>query len=212
MSMSIEQIQNLLSYLGYYKGKVDGISGPLTEEATEKFQNAYNTAGYGKLDVDGVAGINTQNALPNAVYKGLFASNNTTNVTNNTISKPIINTNTNTNTQLWNGSKYFTASEFTCKCGCGTNNMNKNLIKAADKMRQDLGPCIVTSGHRCVTHNAKVGGVANSRHLQGKAMDFYIRGLTSNQTLNYIKENFIKKGIIRYAYAINDRCVHMDVT
>jgi uncharacterized protein YcbK (DUF882 family) len=52
-----------------------------------------------------------------------------------------------------------------------------------------------------------VGGVSNSRHLEGKAMDFSIRGKTSAQVLAYVQ----KQPEIRYAYAIDGSYVHMDI-
>ena len=86
--------------------------------------------------------------------------------------------------------------------------MEEKLIRKAEEVRKHFGkPVIVTSGRRCATHNAKEGGVSNSRHLSGKAMDFKIEGKTSEQILAYVQ----KLSGIRYAYAINERCVHMDV-
>ena len=47
------------------------------------------------------------------------------------------------------------------------------LVRKADALRAHLGvPIHVSSGVRCKSHNAAVGGVSNSRHLTGKAMDF----------------------------------------
>ena len=68
-------------------------------------------------------------------------------------------------------------------------------------------PCIVSSGIRCKSHNQKVGGVADSRHLSGKAMDFRIQGKTALETLSLVQ----KLPGVRYAYAIDRNYVHMDV-
>ena len=38
MAMTMRQVQNLLQYLGYYDGRVDGINGPLTEQAVAAFR------------------------------------------------------------------------------------------------------------------------------------------------------------------------------
>ena len=54
--MTIQQIQNLLQYLGYYTIRVDGISGPGTEQAVKDFQDAEG------LEADGIPGKLTQAA------------------------------------------------------------------------------------------------------------------------------------------------------
>jgi uncharacterized protein YcbK (DUF882 family) len=51
------------------------------------------------------------------------------------------------------------------------------------------------------------GGVANSRHIKGTAMDFCIRGLPSSIVLPYVQA----QKEVRYAYAIDGSYVHMDV-
>jgi uncharacterized protein YcbK (DUF882 family) len=86
--------------------------------------------------------------------------------------------------------------------------MNETLIRVADRVREHFGkPITVSSGRRCANHNARVGGVANSRHLSGKAMDFCVSGKSASQVLEYVQ----KQPEIRYAYAIDDSYVHMDV-
>jgi uncharacterized protein YcbK (DUF882 family) len=86
--------------------------------------------------------------------------------------------------------------------------MNEKLVRIADKVRKHFGaPITISSGLRCATHNANVGGVSNSRHKLGKAMDFCVRSKTSAQVLAYVQ----KLPGIRYAYAIDGSYVHMDV-
>ena len=71
-----------------------------------------------------------------------------------------------------NDTKNFKVSEFTCKCGCGHNPIDQRVIDMAETIRQALGvPVRVNSGCRCVKHNAKSGGVKNSKHILGKAAD-----------------------------------------
>ena len=40
--MTARQRQNLLQYLGYYEGSIDGIYGPQTKQAVEDFQREEN--------------------------------------------------------------------------------------------------------------------------------------------------------------------------
>ena len=110
---------------------------------------------------------------------------------------------------VWDTVKYFTPGEFACKCGCGCETqVDPRLLRLADQVREHFGaPCTVSSGIRCEKNNKAVGGVADSRHVTGKAMDFCIKGKTSTQTLAYVQS----LPSVRYAYAIDKNYVHMDV-
>lgn len=73
---------------------------------------------------------------------------------------------------MLHGSKYFSAKEFACKCGCGVGTTEEtiapDLIHALHCLRMKLGVSFkVTSGARCVTHNLAVGGGVKSTHLLG---------------------------------------------
>jgi hypothetical protein len=181
--MTNKQKQHLLAYLGYYVGNIDGNWGQLSKVACRSFQQDF-----GGIAVDGICGVETEKALQHAVAYGIAKKN------------------------YWDGIKYFNRSEFACKCGKYCNGypveMDEQLIKIADIVRDHFGNAItVTSGIRCETHNKNVGGVANSRHLSGKAMDFRVSGIPSSIVLPYVQ------GLsgIRYAYAIDSNHVHMDV-
>jgi uncharacterized protein YcbK (DUF882 family) len=113
---------------------------------------------------------------------------------------------------FWGGIKYFTRDEFKCKCGKYCDGFpaepEKKLVTVADRVREHFGnPAIVSSGVRCKQHNANVGGVANSRHLSGKAMDFRVSGKSAKEVLAYAQ----KQPEIRYAYAIDKNYIHMDI-
>lgn len=191
--MTVEQKQCLLKYLNYYSGAVDGDWGKKSKEATEDFQNAEG------LKADGVFGDATLKAAISAVANGRFKTTN--------------NNKHETSGDFWDEIKYFDKSEFACKCNrkyCDgyPAEPKEKLIKVADKVRENLGgAATVSSGVRCSKHNANVGGVSNSRHLSGKAMDFCVAGKTANQVLAEVN----KHSEIRYAYAIDDRYVHMDI-
>lgn len=68
--------------------------------------------------------------------------------------------------------EHFKVSEFACKCGCGKQDIDQRVINMAETIRLALGvPVKINSGCRCPAHNAKVGGVKNSKHVLGKAAD-----------------------------------------
>ena len=71
-------------------------------------------------------------------------------------------------------SKYFNRAEFACKDDCGFDDIDMELVKRLDAMREALGlPLVIDSGCRCAAHNATVGGEPNSAHLRGMAADVH---------------------------------------
>lgn len=68
ISNNLKEIQTVLKNLGFYKGKVDGISGPLTKSAIKNFQKSKGLA------ADGIVGTKTRNALFNSKEKASTAS------------------------------------------------------------------------------------------------------------------------------------------
>ena len=74
------------------------------------------------------------------------------------------------------GIKHFTSDEFRCHC-CGELFISVELLQLLDKARILAGvPFKITSGYRCPSHNAKVGGVPKSSHLSGLAVDVAVSG------------------------------------
>lgn len=72
----------------------------------------------------------------------------------------------------WSEVNHFKKEEFTCKCGCGLNNMNEEFIFTLDEAR-DIAqiPFKINCGFRCEKHNKEVGGVTDSAHTKGLAVD-----------------------------------------
>lgn len=197
-NMTIKQVQQLLAYLGYDPGAIDGVDGKNTQAAVRRFQ----TQEY--LTVDGIAGEQTQIRLKDAVWQDRFAKDSTVPSSGHPPDK--------TGT-FWDDIKYFTRDEpyIACPCGrCGGFPVEpaEKLMRMADAVREAAGrPMVPTSTVRCDAHNAEVGGVATSRHRLGHAMDFVIPGMTANQILTIVRR---QKNVV-YCYAINDRAVHMDI-
>ena len=187
--MTVTQQQNLLQYLGYYDGRVDGISGPKTQTAVDSFRNDNGMPALG-AELDEV--------LVGAVFHGRF--------------KGIPENKADTETDFWSGVKYFDRHEFACKCGKYCNGfpaeLDALLLEQADAVREHFGaPVYVSSGVRCAKHNVNVGGASGSRHKTGKAMDFCVAGRSAAEVLCFVNT----LPAIRYAYAIDGSYVHMDV-
>jgi uncharacterized protein YcbK (DUF882 family) len=96
----------------------------------------------------------------------------------------------------------FKDSEIACKCGCGYIVRNKKQCELMDDIfdmcqaEYNKRP-VVTSWCRCENHNASVGGVPNSFHVQGKATDWYVPGVDI-EDLAEIAEACGADGIGRY--------------
>jgi len=175
--MTVRQKQCLLCFLGHYQGLIDGIWGELSRQATAAFQKSIG------LEPDGSFGPKTQEAILQAITA-----------------------------DPWEGIRYFTPAEFACKCGTHCDGwparMDIRVVKIADRARAHFGAAgEVVSGLRCEIHNRNAGGVSNSRHLTGKAIDLRIRGVSAARLLDYLES----EPEVRYAYAINDTNVHLDV-
>ena len=84
--------------------------------------------------------------------------------------------------------RYFVDDEFRCPC-CGqlpANGMDGLLVSILDVLRHKLGmPLVISSGYRCNRHNNECGGVENSQHIQGNAVDVLV---PDNLNLDYMAD------------------------
>ncbi len=84
-------------------------------------------------------------------------------------------------------SKHFTRSEFACKCGCGQDTIDAELILILEKIRDRFDcPITISSGNRCPKYNRKVGGAKSSQHKLGRAADIQVKGVKPIAVYNYI--------------------------
>ena len=228
--LSIRQRElNLRAYYYYYKGNIDGIEGNGLKSAYKNFQRDNN------LVVDGIYGSNTENKLLLCIKntQSILNKYGYNLVVDGIVGDATINAikdfqgkhglavdgiaGKQTFVLLENGGKtqkytckYFKDSEFTCKCGCGLNIQKDGIKRIADDIREHFGkPAIITSGTRCVKHNRVVGGVDNSFHTKGNAIDIYINGVSGEDLLFYCK-TLVSKGLARYTYLITGNAVHID--
>lgn len=69
-------------------------------------------------------------------------------------------------------SAHFSRSEFRCKCGCGADHIDLELVGRLQRLRSMIRqPIVVNSGVRCFAYNASVGGKPDSAHIKGEAAD-----------------------------------------
>lgn len=188
--MTVKQIQCLLLYLGYETGAADGILGARTKGAVSQFQ-----ADYG-LPASGQGEDTTCQLLLSAVA--------------GTASKVVKPSDTGT---WWDGIKHFKREEFKCKCGGRYCNgypaeMQQRAVQIADAARAHFGrPGHIVSGLRCKQWNEHEGGVANSQHMYGEAIDLRLDGVDSETLRRFVAS---QPGH-RYSYRINGTNVHFDI-
>jgi len=105
-------------------------------------------------------------------------------------------------------SKYFSRSEFACKCGCGFAAVDVSVHEALRYLRITFKkPVFINSGCRCVEYNKKVGGVENSYHTKGMAVDIRIDGVKQIEVAIALSCMYPDRyGIIQYK-----NFVHFDV-
>lgn len=113
----------------------------------------------------------------------------------------------------WDDIEFFSREEFKCKCGGRYCNgypaeMQEAVVRIADNARKHFGArATVISGLRCRQHNANEGGVSNSQHMYGEAIDLRIDGVSADRLLAFVNQQPNK----RYAYKINATNVHFDI-
>ena len=186
----ISDVQEVLKALVDKSIKVDGLAGPKTMAATIWYQKSKG------ITPDGIANAETLAAIQEDAPEP----------------EPETAVSGSTGT-FWDEIKYFTREELKCKCGGRYCNgypaePQELLVRLAERAREHFGKhAHVTSCLRCRQHNANEGGVANSRHMYGKAMDLYIDGVTANELYAFFK----KQPEVRYTYKVNDRVVHFDI-
>lgn len=153
--LTVRQRQEKLKYLGFYTGAIDGIEGVKTKRAYKELQDKYFFRAKNK---DGKYGNNTEKLLECAFNVKKYTKN-------------------------------FDLKKDKLYCRCKGKHctgypaiISIDLLKNLQAERDKWGATTVTSMLRCKTHNKDVGGSTNSKHLQGKAVDYRNKHtLTLNQ-------------------------------
>lgn len=114
-------------------------------------------------------------------------------------------------------SEHFSDQELSCHC-CGTQpdeGVSDELLRLLENIRAKVSEnngedtsISISCAYRCPAHNAEVGGVENSYHVQGLAADVIVPDGMSVDGLAEIAEECGADGIGRY---YNSDFVHVDV-
>ena len=110
--------------------------------------------------------------------------------------------------------KNFKLSEIKCKCGGKYCNgypvgFSYELMNQLQKIRDHFGKAvIITSAIRCKRHNKNVQGVEHSKHVEGRAVDFYVKGISYNTLKAFVN----KLPYNQYTYNISGSVMHHGIT
>lgn len=205
--MTITQKQLLLAFMECLDPKaVDGVWGPQSAAATEKMQELLG------IQADGVWGDQTDAAVREYIFSGqdLPAASEVV------AADGVITGDAELDRQLverFRGIRYISPEEARCQCGGLYCNgfpalPDRDMLELADDLRARAGaPLHRSSFLRCDPWNRLQGGVANSKHRTGKALDFFIEGLSGDQLLAMAQADTRTS----YAYIISGQYVHVDV-
>ena len=129
-------------------------------------------------------------------------------------------------------SYHFSRSEFACKCGCGFDTVDVELIKVLEdtaeyfreKMKASYIMVLINSGCRCTEHNDKIQkqynpnyikGTSKSTHLSGQGADFRLKALIGRDKIvipaSDVVEYLVKKYPDKYGIGRYTGRTHIDV-
>lgn len=101
----------------------------------------------------------------------------------------------------------FTREEFACKCGCGFDAVDTDLLEVLIDLRNHFNsPVYINSGCRCLMHNRIIGGEDTSQHVRGKAADVRVRRFTPEQVYDYLTSKYPS----RFGIGLYGLFVHVD--
>ncbi len=105
-------------------------------------------------------------------------------------------------------SKNFSRWEFSCKCDCGADTVDSELLAVLQDARSHYGkPIKINSGARCPINNEAVGGAPESQHLKFKAADIHVMDVPAEEVYRHFDEKYPTK----YGIGKGHNFTHIDV-
>jgi len=104
--------------------------------------------------------------------------------------------------------KYFERGEWACKCGCGFETVDAELLQVLTDLREAFNePVTINSACRCESHNAAIGGSAKSKHKLGIAADVVVSNVSPDDVHWYFDNLYPDK----YGLGKYNSFTHIDV-
>ena len=106
-------------------------------------------------------------------------------------------------------SEHFTRDRLACKCGCGQDTVDVELIKVLEDLRRRFKqPVYVSSGNRCLAYNRTLPDSRDtSQHIKSKATDIWVSSVPPRIVYNYLTMKYPNK----YGIGLYRSFVHIDV-
>ena len=105
-------------------------------------------------------------------------------------------------------SKHFSREEFSCRCCCGFDACDTELLKVLEDLREHFKREVhITSACRCEEHNREIGGSSGSQHIFGKAADITVQSIEPSVISLYLRSRYRKT----YGIGLYPSWVHIDV-
>lgn len=108
-------------------------------------------------------------------------------------------------------SKNLSRWEFACKCQCGFDTVDSELVKIIQAVCNHFGSRVaITSGCRCLEYNRSdaVGSNDNSQHPKARAADCLFTNATPRSVYRWLCENY--KGKFGFGLYVDEGFVHID--
>lgn len=114
-------------------------------------------------------------------------------------------------------SAHFSRHEFACKCGCGYDTADAELVQVLEWLRAHCNELrgnpvdapvtiVINSACRCPAHNEAEGGAKGSQHLRARAADIVVKGFTPHEVYDILNKQYpTQYGLGRY-----DTFTHID--
>ena len=112
--------------------------------------------------------------------------------------------------------KNFDLSEFECNDGSlMPEHVYTNVKQTANNLQvlRDMykRPINITSAYRSKKYNKKIGGVSNSTHTLGLAVDIQIKGIDYKNLYNYICTLIFDGLLLEGGVGLYDNFIHYDI-
>lgn len=168
--------------------RIDGRNGYFTRRFVKMFQDTFQIGDYsgvGRLVVDGIPGPKTLEAMRICRAEGGRVS------------------------------RHFHYKEFRNKGSLTPTVSNhvirleRELVEGLERLRKVAGPIHIASGYRSPVHNRAIGGVSNSQHTYGRAVDLHRSRMRSNVTEKMARDAGFKG--VGIESPSNNSAIHVDV-
>ena len=167
---------------------IDGRNGFFTRRFVKMFQDTFQIGDYsgvGRLVVDGIPGPKTLEAMRICRAEGGRVSPH------------------------FHYKEFRNKGSLTPTVSNHVIRLERELVEGLERLRKVAGPIHIASGYRSPVHNRAIGGVSNSQHTYGRAVDLHRSRMRSNVTEKIARDAGFKG--VGIESRSNNSVIHLDV-